>query len=116
MDDDYSAKLRDLESWVIDGEGRLDALLLIEARDDHLWLENVAVSPHRQGEGIGRELLELAERRAAEAGLAELRLHTHETMVENQAIYRHLGWEPFEVRDDPFPRVWFRKRLELPGG
>ncbi len=117
MEDDYAEKLTQLEGWVCEGEDGLDALLLLEARPSYLWVENIAVRPGRQGTGIGRALLDVAEGRARELGRGEMRLLTHETMVENQAIYRHLGWSEVEPEArDGHSRVWFRKRLDPDGG
>ena len=54
--------------------GALAGLIETIMRPDHLWIENVAVGPERQGTGYGRLLLAHAERRAAEAGRVEVRL------------------------------------------
>jgi len=56
-----------------------------------------AVHPEHQGVGIGRMLLERAERWAREAGFAELAMDTAEQathLVElyTRAGYRHVGW------------------------
>jgi len=114
MDEDYAEKLSRLEVWVIPGPGRLDALLILDPQSDHLWVDNVAVHPEAQGRGIGGELLALAEKRAHELALGELRLLTHQTMHRNQAIYEHLGWREYHrgVEDDR-ERVWFRKAAPL---
>ena len=47
---------------LIDG-GALVGLIETMLRPDHLWIENVAVAPERQGRGFGRLLLAHAERR-----------------------------------------------------
>lgn len=74
--------------------------------------ENVAVDPGRQGEGIGRRLLDRAERRAREAGLDALTLYTHEKMSENLALYALLGYEETgRRRERGFSRVYLRKSL-----
>ena len=52
-----------------------------------LVIENVAVDPARQGEGIGRLLLEFAEEAARRAGIDTVVLYTHEKMTENLALY-----------------------------
>lgn len=110
MDDDYSEKLGRLEAWVVPGADRLDALLILEPKDDHMWVDNVAVHPEVQGAGLGHELLALAEARACELELGELRLLTHQTMLKNQAIYEHLGWTEYHRGvEDGRERVWFRK-------
>ena len=62
-------------------------------RADHLWIENVAVHPNRQKIGIGRALLALAERKATQAGLREIRLQTNKAFGSNIALYRAQGYE-----------------------
>ena len=67
---------------------------------DHLWIENNAVHPDRQGHGLGRRLLKWAEKRAATAGTSELRLVTNAAFESNIALYQRVGYridrtEPF---------------------
>jgi N-acetylglutamate synthase-like GNAT family acetyltransferase len=115
MDVDYAVEVAEREVWVVPGEGGLAGVLVIQVEPDHLFVHNVAVAPGLQGRGLGKALLELAERRAADIGLRELRLLTNELMTENRAIYSHLGWEETEVRaEHGYRRVYFRKRLSLP--
>lgn len=110
MDDEYSEKLGRLEAWVVPGDGRLDGLLILDPREDHMWVDNVAVNPDAQERGIGGKLLELAEERAANLALGELRLLTHQTMLRNQDIYKHLGWQEYHRGvEDGRERVWFKK-------
>src|SRR3954447_1602939 len=112
MDVDYVDEIATREIWVLPGVGRLDAVLVVHAEADHLFVHNIAVLAERQGEGLGRALLEFAERRAAELGLPELRLLTNELMTENRAMYEHLGWEEIEQRaEHGYSRVYVRKRL-----
>ena len=112
MDDDYGAVLAEREGWV-DAEGpALRGVVVMWAEEDHLWVDNVAVDPAAQGMGVGAALLRIADRRASESGLPELRLLTHERMDSNLAIYEHLGWGEFqpEEREHPFLK-YFRKRV-----
>jgi len=81
-----------------------------------LVIENVAVDPVRQGEGIGRRLLEFAEEAARGAGIGTVGLYTHEKMTENLALYARLGYEEDERRQVEafsrvFSRVFMSKRL-----
>src|SRR3954451_6820934 len=88
-------------------------LVVIEERDDHLYLDNLAVHPDAQGQGVGRRLLDFVEARARELGLPEVRLYTHAMMWENQQIYPKFGYEVVERRvDGPYDRVHYRKRLD----
>jgi ribosomal protein S18 acetylase RimI-like enzyme len=67
-------------------------VLDVEPRQDHLWLENVAVHPDHQGRGLGRALLAHAESVGREHGLVEIRLLTNERYVDNIAMYRRYGY------------------------
>jgi GNAT superfamily N-acetyltransferase len=112
MDDDYAARVRDGRAVVAELDGRIAGLLVLVPHDDHLLVENVAVEPAHQGEGIGRALMAYAEERAAELGLGELRLYTHVKMTENRALYARLGYSEVDRRvDSGFERVFMSKKL-----
>ncbi|MFH8451429.1 GNAT family N-acetyltransferase [Streptomyces fungicidicus] len=94
------------------GTARVTGLVVVEPREDHLWLDVVAVRPDAHGTGTGRLLLEFAEARARALGLPEIRLCTHAMMWENQRIYPKFGYEVVgrEV-SGPHDRIHYRKRL-----
>lgn len=92
MLDDYPARVRAGQLWVLDDARGLVGLVVLEVRPDHLYVDNVAVRPDAQGRGLGPALLAFAEERARSAGLPELRLLTNERMTENRALYARLGW------------------------
>jgi GNAT superfamily N-acetyltransferase len=84
-------------------------------RPDHLWIENVAVAPERQGRGFGRLLLDQAERRAIQSGRAEIRLLTNQAFAANLALYAKRGYSV--DRTEPFrggTTVHMSKRIEPP--
>jgi ribosomal protein S18 acetylase RimI-like enzyme len=119
MDDDHREQVRrGLVHVAEDGAGDpevVGVIVLVEG-DDRLVIENVAVDPARQGEGIGRRLLEFAEETARRAGVGTVALYTHEKMTENLALYAHLGYEEDERRrveafSRVFARVFMSKRL-----
>ncbi|MBO4258665.1 GNAT family N-acetyltransferase [Streptomyces griseorubiginosus] len=88
-------------------------LVVLEERDDHLFLDSIAVHPDAHGTGVGRRLLDFVEARARALGLPEVRLYTNAMMWENQKIYPKFGYEVVERRvDGPYDRVHFRKRLD----
>lgn len=109
MNADYLELVRRGSVWVLrDVAGVLVAFPV----DGALFVENVAVEPARQGQGLGRELLSLAEQLCREHGLPELRLYTNARMTENLALYAHLGYVEYERRtENGFERVYLRKRL-----
>ena len=112
MDTDYGAAVADAEAWVaLLDDGVVGFVLLVE-EPDGLLLENVAVLPAHHGRGIGRRLLEQAERRAVELGRDRIRLCTHVTMVENHALYDRIGYaETARTSENGFTRVFYEKRL-----
>jgi len=87
-------------------------LVVIEAYEDRLFLDSIAVHPDAHGKGVGRRLLEFVDARARALGLAEVRLYTNAMMWENQKIYPRYGYEVVERRvDGPYDRLHYRKRL-----
>lgn len=112
MDHDYEERIAKGRVFVLEDGGQLVGIIVLEQGDDHLLVENVAVDPARQGEGIGRALLAFAEETARSAGLSVLRLYTNAAMTENLALYPRLGYEEVDRRtDNGFERVFFVKRL-----
>jgi ribosomal protein S18 acetylase RimI-like enzyme len=92
------------------------AVLVMMPGEDWMFIENVAVDPRHQGQGIGSRLLAFAEHQAADAGLREMRLYTNELMTENIAYYQRRGYEEVDRRmDHGFRRVFMRKLLQKAG-
>jgi GNAT superfamily N-acetyltransferase len=99
---------------LIDG-GVLAGLIETILRPDHLWIENVAVAPERQGRGHGRLLLAHAEKRALEAERFEIRLQTNLAFAANLELYAKLGYAI--DRTEPFrggTLVYLSKQLAIP--
>lgn len=114
MTADYDAAVRDSQVWVAAENDEVVGLLVLVARSDHLLLENIAVVPSAQGRGIGARLLVLAEDRARQLQLGEIRLYTNEAMTENLAYYPGHGYvQTHRAEQDGFRRVFFAK--DLPG-
>jgi ribosomal protein S18 acetylase RimI-like enzyme len=113
MRDDYVRLIEAGAVNVLVGvDGRVAALIVLLAKPDHLLLDNIAVHPDRQGQGLGRRLIAFAESEARRLGYAELRLYTHVTMTENIALYARLGFaETGRGREAGFQRVFMRKSI-----
>lgn len=78
----------------------------------HLFIENVAVHPDRQGHGFGHRLMALAETMAVEHGLPSLELYTNVKMTENLPFYEKLGFIQTGRRlENGFDRVYMSKKL-----
>ena len=112
LDADYAALVAEAETWVADADGEVVGFLVLMWEDDGVLLDTVAVPPARQGTGLGRRLLELAEQRARVRGCRRIRLYTHATMVENQRLYERSGYAVTRsAAEDGFSRVFYEKRL-----
>lgn len=113
MDDDHAAYVERGEQWVLDEpDGTVIGAVVLTPKDDHLFLDNLAVAPAQHGRGLGRLLLEHGEAEARRLALPEIRLYTNVVMTENQAIYAHLGYE--ETGRETvgiYHRVKYRKAL-----
>lgn len=92
MEADHARAIAEHEVWVLDDGGTIVGVLELIEHGDHLWVENVAVAPARQGESLGRRLLDHAEDAAVRRGHPEIRLLTNEHMVENLALYERRGY------------------------
>lgn len=109
---DYGKALLEHQVWVMEEAGEIIATLELVPGDEHLLIENVAVSPQHQGRGIGHRMLTFAEAEALRQGLHEMRLYTAEAMRENIGLYAHLGYvETGRKTVSEIPRVYMSKRL-----
>lgn len=97
---DYAEKLGTFRFDLLRLGGELVGLIETQSRNDHYWIENVAVHPDRQGEGHGSRLMAHAEALATTAGQSDVRLLTNAAFTTNIALYERLGYrtthtEPF---------------------
>lgn len=112
MQADYAALVDRGVVFVLPGVGRLGAVLVMMPEANHLFLENIAVHPEEQGQGLGRQLMEWVDTYARELGLSAVELYTNELMTENLAFYPRLGYVEVDRRmDEGFRRVFMRKSL-----
>jgi ribosomal protein S18 acetylase RimI-like enzyme len=112
MLDDYAARVLEGVVWVLEEGTAIAGIIVLLPRTNYLLLDNVAVSPARQGVGLGRRLLAFAEAEAVRRGYHEIRLYTHQTMVENQRLYASIGYEETgRGTEAGYDRVFMHKRL-----
>ena len=112
MLDDYATRVLEGVVWVLEEGAVIAGIIVLLPMTDHLLLDNIAVSPARQGLGLGRRLLAFAEAEALRRGYCEIRLYTHQTMVENQRLYASIGYEETgRGTEAGYDRVFMRKRL-----
>jgi GNAT superfamily N-acetyltransferase len=113
MQTDYERAVVERTIDLLLEDGALAGLIETILRPDHLWIENVAVAPERQGRGYGRLLLAHAEKRAVEAERFEIRLLTNQAFAANLALYAKLAYTI--ERTEPFrggTMVHLSKRIE----
>ena len=116
MEEDYSARIAEGLTqqlvWVLEEDGEILGLLVLETHPDHLLLDNIAIDPAHHGRGLGKRLLAFTEAEARRRGYDAVELYTNEIMVENIALYQRLGYvETGRKQDRGYDRVFFRKRL-----
>ena len=113
MLDDYPARVSQGTVWVLEEGAAIVGIIVLLPAPNYLFLDNIAVSPARQGLGLGRQLLAFAEAEALRRGYPEIRLYTHQTMVENQRLYASISYEETgRGAEAGYDRVFMRKRLE----
>lgn len=112
MLEDYSALVKERRVSVIEQGRILQAILVLIPEKNSLLLDNVAVSPSAQGLGLGRRMMEYAEKIALEVGYPSIRLYTNEAMAENIRYYARLGYmETHRVEEKGLKRVYMSKIL-----
>ena len=100
MQVDYSQAVAEHRFDLIEIDGKLAALMETIDQGDHLLIENLAVSPDRQGNGLGKKLLAHAETIAVELGYNCLKLFSNKAFTSNIQLYLKFGYEI--EREEPF--------------
>lgn len=110
---DYGEALKTHRFDLLETGGKVVGLIETAAKDDHLWIENIAVKPEEQRNGFGKILIGKAEELAKDAGLFELRLLTNAAFESNIQLYEKAG---FQIdRNVPFMggiTVYMSKKLK----
>jgi GNAT superfamily N-acetyltransferase len=98
--------------WVAEIAGRLVGVLVQYETETGFYIDTVAALPELQGTGVGRALLQFAEREATRRGYDSLYLCTNAKMTENQAFYPKIGYVEYERKiDQGYDRIFYRKTL-----
>jgi ATP diphosphatase len=97
MDEAWGPRIAAGQAWLLGQDGTL----VIERHPDHAMIYSVALRPGVQGGGLGRTLLDHAERLAQSWGVPELRLYTNALMTKNIAIYGRRGYRETGRRPHP---------------
>jgi GNAT superfamily N-acetyltransferase len=89
-------------------DGRLVACVYVESRAERSYFGMLSVDPSRQGEGLGRRLVEAAEDRCRGQGCRVMEIHVVDVRQELPPLYRRLGYA--EIGTEPFPDTERAKR------
>ena len=109
---DYQALIAQGVVSVLADEEGIRGVLVMMPQGRGMFVENVAIDPRFQGQGLGRTLMAFVEQQARKEQLDEIRLYTNELKTENLLFYHRLGFEE-ESRhvQNGYRRVFLRKRL-----
>jgi ribosomal protein S18 acetylase RimI-like enzyme len=109
---DFAAEIAADHVSVIETDGAIDGYMIAWREIDGYFIDNIAVDPARQGEGLGRQLIDHAIREAKHHRLSALRLYTNAAMTENLSMYTHMGFvETHRATENGFHRVFMRLTL-----
>jgi GNAT superfamily N-acetyltransferase len=96
--DEVAALCDDGQVLVLDGPGgELVAAVHVRADGDCGTLGMLSVAPERQGEGLGKRLVAVAEALCAAMGCTRMSLHVVNLRSEVELWYRHLGYRAVGV-------------------
>ena len=110
---DFGAEIAAQRVVVIETAGKVSGYMIAWPEADAYFIDNIAVDPERQGEGLGRRLIEQAAAEAGRLGLSAVRLHTNVMMTENLSMYAHIGFvETHRAIENGFHRVHLRWSLQ----
>ena len=106
-DRDIKRKLRVNPEWFLVGvaAGKVVATCMAGYEGHRGWINYLAVSPQNRRQGIGRRIMEEAEKRLRSTGCPKINLQVRETNQEVIQFYARIGY----TKD---PVVSMGKRLE----
>jgi len=109
---DFVAEVAASRVVVIEAAGSVRGYMIAWPEPDAYFIENIAVHPESQGDGLGRRLIDHAVAEAEKLKLPALRLYTNVLMTENLSMYAHIGFvETHRVVEKGFHRVYMRRSL-----
>jgi ribosomal protein S18 acetylase RimI-like enzyme len=112
MLDDYADLIGKGLVHVVEHDSLVKGVLVLIPGERSMLLDNIAVSPDAQGHGLGRRMLEFAERTAVASGYHSITLYTNEAMTENIGLYSRIGYvETHRVEEKGLRRVYMEKPL-----
>jgi len=108
----YPTLIEEGRVWVVELSTEVQGVLVQYETADGFYVDTVATSPRTRGTGVGRALLEFAEREALRRGFASVYLCTNSKMTENQVFYPRIGYVEYDRKNEAgYDRVFYRKTL-----
>ena len=104
--EDYAPRIAQGEITLLDDNGEIAGLVVLEQYLQHALIFSVAVAPAFQGKGLGIALLRHAEHQASQWAVPELRLYTNARMERNIALYTAYGFQETGRRSNPHRPGW----------
>lgn len=86
---------------MVELDGAVVGYLAASVVGGRLHIDEVDVARHRQGQGIGRRLLQTAVEYARETGLTQLSLTTFRDVPWNAPFYAAFGFREWDPKDAP---------------
>jgi GNAT superfamily N-acetyltransferase len=109
---DFPAEIEARHVWLAESRGQVVGVLVQYETTQGFYIDTVAVNPHLQGTGVGKELLQFAEQEALRRGYDSIYLCTNAKMTENQIFYPQIGYVEYERKfDGGYDRIFYRKQL-----
>jgi ribosomal protein S18 acetylase RimI-like enzyme len=106
---DFDAEIAANHVVVVDVAELVAGYMIAWPERGSYFIDNIAVDPAWQGQGLGRQLLDYAVLKAKQLRLPAIRLYTNVAMTENLTMYAHLGFiETHRAWEDGFHRVYLR--------
>jgi GNAT superfamily N-acetyltransferase len=109
---DFPAEIEARHVWLAESDGVVTGALVQYETELGFYIDTVAVLPALQGSGVGKALLQFAEREAIRRGYESIYLVTNAKMTENQVFYPRIGYAKYERKFDAgYDRIFYRKPL-----
>jgi ribosomal protein S18 acetylase RimI-like enzyme len=109
---DFPAEIEARHVWLAESDGVVAGALVQYETELGFYIDTVAVLPHLQGSGVGKALLQFAEREAIRRGYESIYLVANATMTENQVFYPRIGYVEYERKfDGGYDKIFYRKPL-----
>lgn len=97
----------------MDGDVVIGCAVLLPLNGKEVRLRQMAVDERYRGRGVGRNLLDFAERLASEDGFADIIMHAR---LRSEGFYKRFGYqaEGVQFEEVGVPHLLMRKRLARP--